>query len=118
VALKEVPKLAKYTAQLHVCITYVKDDDFPGDDYAVRTKDILEEMSFEGEFLLVLGTGSMNSPTDWACHQPNVRKRLEVTSLLLPSSVELLPTGEADGMEERAHRHPLLNSASHTVKIV
>jgi hypothetical protein len=62
---REIPNLLKTVAPLKVLITYVYDEEFPGKDVANRLLRYLKEANFNQEFLLILGSVSMNEPTDW-----------------------------------------------------
>ena len=62
---KEVPNLLEAIAPLKVLITYVKDTYFPGTEIANRLLKFLKKKNFGQEFLLILGTDSLNEPTDW-----------------------------------------------------
>jgi hypothetical protein len=98
VAVKEeVQKLANYRANLHVCITYVKNDEFPGDNYAEQAKKMLEDVGYGEEFLLILGAGDFESPTDWICHRIYPSRSIAIEKVVLPSPVYLRPgeQGEA-----------------------
>jgi hypothetical protein len=64
----EVLNLLMAEAPLKILITYVKDAEFPGKDIADRLFDLLRKRGFLKEFLLVLGTWSMNEPTDWTAY--------------------------------------------------
>ena len=62
---REIPNLLKTVAPLKVLITYVDDAEFPGRDVAKRLLEYLKDANFNQEFLLILGSSSMNEPTDW-----------------------------------------------------
>lgn len=62
---REIPSLLKTVAPLKVLITYVGDDEFPGESIANRLLGYLRDANFNQEFLLILGSASMNEPTDW-----------------------------------------------------
>ena len=61
----EIPNLLKAAAPLKVLITYVDDAKFPGKEIASRLYKDLKEANFNQEFLLILGSFSMEEPTDW-----------------------------------------------------
>jgi hypothetical protein len=81
----EVIKLARQRADLHVCITYVPARRFPGNEDADKCMRVLSEERFDGEFLLVLGTDEMWSPTDWVCHRFSPQTTLRADTIVLPS---------------------------------
>jgi len=83
----EVRKLAQRKGDLHICITYLPESEFPGDEYADKCKSRLDEEQFDGEFLLVLGTNEMRNPTDWVCHRISSETSLEREKIVLPSTV-------------------------------
>ena len=94
---EEIPKLANVRADLCVCITYTREKDYPSSQFAEQTKAILEEANFKDEFLLILGSYTLQSPTDWICFRFN--QRLAVEKLVLPSPIMLVPfkgSGEAE----------------------
>lgn len=83
----EVRKLSQRTGDLHICITYLPESEFPGDEYADKCRGRLDEEQFDGEFLLVLGTYEMRNPTDWVCHRISSETTLISEKFILPSSV-------------------------------
>jgi predicted transport protein len=92
----EIPKLADYRADLHVCITYVRERDFPGDEFAERTRKILADVGYDDEFLLILGSDQLRSPTDWVCFRFWQHPQIDSEKLVLPSPILLFPgTSEA-----------------------
>jgi len=95
---EEVRKLANYRANLHICITYIGFDEYPGKKFALETKKILEEVGYNEEFLLVLGSENKLSPTDWVCHRLYPKKQLKSEMLVLPASIPL--TIPLDDVEE------------------
>jgi len=82
----EIPKLARRTGNLHICITYLPTLEFPGHEYAEKCKDVLEKEGFKAEFLLVLGTYEMSGPTDWVCHRIFPETTLKSKLVVLPPS--------------------------------
>lgn len=57
-------KLITEKAELKVLITYVKENDWPGENLASRVHETLTEKDHEDEFLLIIGTWKF--PTRWA----------------------------------------------------
>lgn len=91
----EVRKLARQKGDLHVCITYVPTGSFPGTEDAARCRSVLVEERFDGEFLLVLGTNAMASPTDWVCHRFSPETTLRSDTIVLPTRSEGRTRGSA-----------------------
>ncbi|MEM2915133.1 MAG: hypothetical protein QXH91_07025 [Candidatus Bathyarchaeia archaeon] len=81
---REIPNLLKTAAPLKVLITYVDDAEFPGESIANKLLAYLKEANFNQEFLLILGSTSMNEPTDWVGHY--YRPELTCRSLILCSN--------------------------------
>lgn len=102
IAIKEeVCKLADYKADLHVCITYVNYDEYPGSKYSLEVKSLLEGIGYNNEFLLILGSEPFNSPTDWVCHRLFQEPHLNSEMLVLPSPVLMIPyLGKKENIEE------------------
>jgi hypothetical protein len=90
----EVRKLAGKIAQLHVCITYLPSNEFPGTDYVERCIEVLEDERFRGDFLLVLGTKELSDPRDWVCHHIFTAHPLRSETLVFPT---LKPTRTVRG---------------------
>lgn len=100
----EVRKLAQRKGELHVCITYLPESEFPGDEYADKCRDRLDEEQFDGEFLLVLGTYEMRNPTDWVCHRISSEATLTIEKVVLPSTVSALRWEARGGRRDRGIR--------------
>ena len=81
----EIRKLAQRKGDLHVCITYLPASEFPGYEYAESCKRVLDHEMYDSEFLLILGTYDMSSPTDWVCHRIFPDRTLKAEVLVLPS---------------------------------
>jgi hypothetical protein len=61
----EVKDLLKTAAPLKVLITYIDDMEFPGQEVADKLLHDLKARNFSQEFLLILGSCSMEKSTDW-----------------------------------------------------
>lgn len=103
---EEVRKLAERIADLRVCISYIRPDEFPGHSFAERCRTVLEEEKSEGEFLLVLGSQDMSNPTDWVCHRfyPHTELRQELLVLASTISAKLLTDDRVRGPGVPAQR--------------
>lgn len=80
----EVLNLLMAEAPLKILISYVKDAEFPGKAIADRLFDLLKEKDFLKEFLLILGTWSMDEPTDWTAYL--FRHELTLNNLVVCST--------------------------------
>jgi len=75
----EVPNLLRTDAPLKVLITYISEAEFPATEFSQRLLAELKKRDFNREFLLILGSYSMNEPTDWVAYL--YQKTLSVQTL-------------------------------------
>lgn len=125
-ALKdEVRKLAQRNGDLHVCITYVPTHEFPGSGYAEECIHVLQGEGFDGEFLLILGSNEMSSPTDWVCHRISTETSLKSETIVLPTTKATIqrraaPSHERarleSGWQRLKRRYPSSRAASNAIR--